>query len=65
MNNETKALKDKAYIAKFELMHGEITYKEALEMVKPYIDAVNAKSKEIAKKYGMRPKLVNVKSFLR
>lgn len=65
MNNETKALKDKAYIAKFKLIHGEITYNEALEMVKPYIDAVNDKSKEIAKKYGMKPKLVNAKGYLR
>lgn len=65
MNIENKALKDKAYIAKFKLMHGEISYEEALEQVKPYIDAVNEKSKEIAKKYGMRPKLVNAKGYLR
>jgi hypothetical protein len=34
-------------------------------MVNPYIEAVNAKSAEIAKKYNMRPKKVNATSFLR
>lgn len=64
-NNEVQELKANAETARAKLLHGVIDYKTAKEMTEPYIDAVNAKSKEIAKKYNMRPKLVSVKAFLR
>lgn len=65
MSEEVLKMKDKAYKAKMNLIHGEISYSEAVEMVKPYIDEVNKKSIEIAKKYGMKPKKTSVRSYLR
>lgn len=44
---------------------GEITRKQAQDMCKPYIDAFNARSKEIAKKYNQRPKTINFAGFVR
>jgi len=34
-------------------------------MVQPHIDAINNKSKEIAKKYGVKPRLVSFHNFVR
>jgi hypothetical protein len=44
---------------------GEIDFDEAKKLVKPYIELVNSKSKEIAKKYNQKPRLVSVSGFLR
>ena len=62
---EVANLKQDAELAKMKLLYGELDYAEAVEMVKPYINAVNEKSKSIAKKYNQRPKLVSVKGYLR
>lgn len=35
------------------------------EMIQPYLDLINEKSKEIAKKYNQRAKLVNFASYVR
>lgn len=57
--------KEKAELAKMNFKHGFITLEEAKKTVKTYIDMVNTKSKEIAKKYNQKPKLVTVASFMR
>ena len=44
---------------------GAIDYDKAKEMAQPYIDAINEKSKEIAKKHGMKPRLVGFHNFMR
>lgn len=58
-------LKTKAEQARTLLRIGEIDFDEAKKLVKPYIDLVNSKSKEIAKKYNQKPRLVSVSGFLR
>lgn len=63
MNN--KELKMRADAAKANLYLGAITYDEAKEAVKPYVEAFNKKSKEIAKKYNQRPRTITVSKFLR
>lgn len=64
MNEQTIILKTKAEQARTLLRIGEIDFDEAKKLVKPYIDLVS-KSKEIAKKYNQKPRLVSVSGFLR
>lgn len=45
--------------------YGEITREEAFESIAPIVEEINNKSKEIAKKYKMKPRLVNAISMLR
>lgn len=58
-------LKLKADEAKAKLFLGVIDYEEAKKEAAPYIEAFNNKSKEIAKKYNQRPKMLNVAGFFR
>ena len=44
---------------------GAIDFEKAKEMAKPHIDAINNKSKEIAKKHGVKPRLVGFHNFVR
>jgi len=44
---------------------GAIDFDTAKEMAKPHIDAINEKSKEIAKKHGVKPRLVRFHNFVR
>ena len=46
------------------LKMGAITFDRAKEMAKPHIEAINEKSREIAKKHGVRPKLVDFHNFI-
>ena len=62
---EVANIREEAELAKVKLLYGEIEYEEAVEMVKPYINAVNGKSKSVAKKYNQRPRFVSVKGYLR
>lgn len=62
---EAANIREEAELAKVKLLYGEIEYEEAVEMVKPYINAVNEKSKSVAKKYNQRPRFVSVKGYLR
>lgn len=50
---------------KMWLHSGAISYAQAERMAKPHLDAMNEKSKEIAKKCGVRPKLFNFASVMR
>lgn len=65
MNDEVKALKDRADKARILYKRNLITRDEAIAEIKPYIEVFNEKSKAIAKKYNQRPKLLNVASYLR
>ena len=58
-------MKNRAFEAKESYKHGFISRKEAKEIIMPYIEAFNQKSKEIAAKYGMRPKAISFAGFLR
>jgi len=44
---------------------GAIDYDKAKEMAKLHIIAINEKSKEIAKKHGVKPRLVSFHNFVR
>lgn len=65
MTVELMQLKEQAEKGKALYRTGQISRNEAVEMVAPYINAFNAKSKEIAKKYNQRPKLINFAGFVR
>ena len=44
---------------------GAIDYDKAKEMAQPHINAINEKSKEIAKKLGVKLRLVGFHNFVR
>lgn len=50
---------------KFLYKTGAITRREAKEMIKPFEEAFNRKSKEIAKKYNVKAKLFNFNAYMR
>ncbi len=58
-------LRQEAEQAKIAYKCNLITRNEAMKKIEPFITAYNEKSKEIAKKYGQRPKTINATSFLR
>lgn len=65
MTDEVKRLRMKAEEGRALYRAGEIEIKEAKEMVMPYLNAVNRRAKELAVKFGMKPKKVNFYSFVR
>jgi hypothetical protein len=50
---------------KMDLALGLISYSEAKNQAEPIIAGINKKSIEIAKKYGMKPKLVSFATLMR
>lgn len=60
-----KLLKERADKARSLYRSNLINREEAIEQIEPFIQAYNKKSKEIAKKYGQRPKTISIISFLR
>jgi hypothetical protein len=58
-------LKSKAEQAKFLYRTRQITREEAQAEIVPYLEQFNIKSKEVAKKYGVKPKLVNFVGWIR
>lgn len=50
---------------KFNYKHRLITREQAEKDIKPYAEAFNNKSREIAKKLGVRPKLFNFTAYMR
>jgi polyhydroxyalkanoate synthesis regulator phasin len=44
---------------------GAIDFDKAKKLAQPHIDAINKKSKEIAKKHGVKPRLVGFHNFVR
>lgn len=65
MKEETKALKAEAERGRQLYRSSLIDQSEAKKMITPYLDAINEKAVEIAKKYGMKPKKVQFRSFVR
>ena len=57
--------KDRADLARSLYRGGQISRIEAEEEIRPYAEAFNAKSRELAKKYGQRPRLFSITSYLR
>lgn len=56
---------DKACHARALYRAGRLSKREAMEMMASYIEEFNAKSRELARKYGVRPKLFSFASFCR
>ena len=48
-----------------DLQAGRIDYATAAERAKPVIDRINATGKALAKKHGMRPKLITFQEVMR
>lgn len=44
---------------------GAIDFDKAKEMAKPHINAINEKSREIAKKFNVKPRLVGFHNFVK
>ena len=44
---------------------GAVDYDKAKKMAQPHIDAINTKSREIAKKHGVKPRFVGFHNFVR
>lgn len=65
MTEETKRLRDQAEKGRMLYRSGNATMEEAKELVMPYINLFNKRSKEIAKKYNQRPKFISFNSFCR
>lgn len=65
MNPKAAELKAAADLAKQRHMLGQITYEECVAACKAYIDFANELAVDIAKRYGMRPKKMNVKAYMR
>lgn len=65
MNLEIQILKERAESYKVLYQTNQVNRDEAISNIQPYIDAVNAKAKALAKKFNVRPKLVTVAGFLR
>lgn len=65
MNDEVLKLKQKAEEYRFLYKTNQITRDIAKNNIVPYINAINEKSKEIAKKYNQKPKKVTFITFIR
>lgn len=58
-------IKARAFEARYSYKAGLITRLEAEEMIMPYIKLYNEKSKQIAKKYNMKPRYISFAGFTR
>ena len=47
------------------LRSGAITYEHAQKLAKPHLDAMNERSREIAKKCGAKYRAISFSSFMR
>lgn len=65
MNVKTLELKMRAEEAKFLYKTNQISREEAKTIIMEYIDTVNEKGKELAKKYNQKYKPVSFIGFLR
>ena len=62
---DVESLSDQAHTARLQYWVWEITREKAKELIQPYLDFVNAKSKEIAGKYGVKHRDVHFIGFIR
>lgn len=58
-------LKIQAEKARILYNSGQITREEAKRQIQPYLDALNAKAKELAVKYNQKPKKVEFGYYVR
>lgn len=65
MTQEITTIKQQAEDARTLYRMGFITREEAAKAIEPYKQAFNAKSKELAKKYRMKPQLFSLAGYLR
>lgn len=65
MQPHIEDMKEKADQARALYRMGKITRDEATEAISPYAEKFNAKSKELARKYGQRHKPFSISSYLR
>lgn len=65
MNKDIQELKQLAELARAEYRRSLITREEAQERIMPYINAVNERSKELAKKYNQKPRMASFNTFVR
>ena len=65
MKDSVALLKEQADIASIEYRYNKISREQAKKCIMPYINVANEKSKELAKKYNMKPKLIDFNSFVR
>lgn len=65
LNNEVSMIKDRAEKARMLYRSGDMSFEDVKQVVGPYTTAVERRSKELAKKYGMRPQRFNLKAWLR
>ena len=65
MTNEAKQNREAMEAIRAKLSRGEISYAEAKSQAEPIIASINLKAKELAKKYGMRPRLVSFNEIMR
>lgn len=65
MKQDIKDLKEVAEIAKKMYQFGRIERNIAKAMIMPYLNAVNKKSIELAKKYNQKPKKVSFCAYVR
>ena len=65
MDAKTKNLLEEAEQARARFRTGQIGHDEAYAIAQRYIDRVNEKGIEIAKRFGVRPRPVSVRSFMR
>ena len=63
--SDIERAKAKAIEARDRYLSGLITFKQAKEEMREYIDLFNRKSIEIAQKYNQKPKKLSVGDFLR
>lgn len=56
---------DKAIHARNLYRLGRITKAEAMELMADYVEEFNQKARELARKYGQRPKLFRFEAFCR
>ena len=65
MTTEMQTLKETAEEARSFYGTGQLTREEAKEKIQPYLNAVNEKSKELAKKHGIKHRDVSFIGFIR
>jgi ribosomal protein S11 len=63
--SETMKHTEEMRTIKMWLMTGAISYDKAKEMAEPHLAAMNEKAREIAKKYGLKPRLITFAAFMR
>lgn len=58
-------LREQAEKARVMYHMNEISREEMERLIKPYVDEVNKKAVELAKKHGVKPRKVSVSYFVR